>query len=66
MRNLRKDTGGYALLYVMVVIILRCAVAMMICTVAMQNLQSQQDSVQRMEDKYAAQGRSRRSLPSFK
>ena len=56
MRNLRKDTGGYALLYVLVVIILLCAVAMMICTVSMQNLTAQQKSVERMVDKYAAQG----------
>lgn len=56
MRNLRKDQGGYALLYVMVVIILLCAVAMMICTVAMRNLQSQQASVERMVEKYEAQG----------
>ena len=56
MRNLRKDTGGYALLYVLVVIILLCAVAMMICTVSMQNLTAQQKSVERMADKYAAQG----------
>lgn len=56
MRNLRKDQGGYALLYVLVVIILLCAVAMMICTVSMQNLTAQQKSVERMVDKYAAQG----------
>ena len=56
MKNLRKNTGGYALLYVMVVIILLCAVAMMVCTVAMQNLQAQQKSVEQMEAKYEAQG----------
>lgn len=56
MKNLRKNTGGYALLYVMVVIILLCAVAMMVCTVAMQNLQAQQKSVEQMQEKYEAQG----------
>ena len=56
MKSLRKDTGGYALLYVMVIVFVLCAISMMICTVALRNLQSQEASVERMEEKYAAEG----------
>ena len=56
MKSLRKDTGGYALLYVMVIVFVLCAISMTICTVALRNLQSQEASVKRMEEKYAAQG----------
>lgn len=56
MKHLKKDTGGYALLYVLVIVMVLAAISMMICTVALRNLQSQQAAVERMADKYAAQG----------
>lgn len=56
MKHLKKDTGGYALLYVLVIVMVLVAISMMICTVALRNLQSQQAAVERMADKYAAQG----------
>lgn len=56
MKSLRKDTGGYALLYVMVIVFVLCAISMTICTVALRNLQSQEASVKRMEEKYTAEG----------
>lgn len=56
MKHLKKDTGGYALLYVLVIVMVLAAISMMICTVALRNLQSQETAVERMADKYAAQG----------
>ena len=56
MKHLKKDTGGYALLYVLVIVMVLVAISMMICTVALRNLQSQQAAVERMANKYAAQG----------
>lgn len=56
MKYLKKDTGGYALLYVLVIVMVLAAISMMICTVALRNLQSQETAVERMADKYAAQG----------
>lgn len=56
MKSLRKEKGGYALLYVLVIVMVLVAISMMICTVALRNLQSQQAAVERMADKYAAQG----------
>lgn len=55
-QSLRKEKGGYALLYIMVVVMVLCAISMMICTVALRNLQSQEASVRRMQDLYAAEG----------
>lgn len=55
-QSLRKEKGGYALLYVMVVVMVLCAISVMICTVALRNLQSQEASVRRMQDLYAAEG----------
>lgn len=56
MKSLRKEKGGYALLYVLVIVMVLVAISMMICTVALRNLQSQQAAVERMANKYAAQG----------
>ena len=56
MKSLRKEKGGYALLYVLVIVMVLVAISMMICTVALRNLQSQQAAVERMAEKYAAQG----------
>ena len=56
MRTFRKDTGGYALLYVMVAVVVVCAVVMAVCSTALDNLAAQRSSVERMQAKYAAQG----------
>ena len=61
-RTFRKETGGYALLYVMVVIIVVAAIVMVICTNAMENYKAQQDSVSLMEKKYAVMGEVEKKL----
>lgn len=52
----KKDTGGYALAYVLVIILVLCAVAMSICAVALRNFQSQERSVAQTRQLYQAEG----------
>ena len=61
-RTFRKETGGYALLYVMVVIAVVAAIVMAICTTAVENYKAQQDSVSLMEKKYAVMGEVEKKL----
>lgn len=53
---MKKHDEGYVLAYVTVVLLLFCLIATMILTGAMKNLTIQQDTVQRMKDRYAAEG----------
>lgn len=53
---MRKHNEGYALPFVLVVITVLFLVALAISTVSLRNLQSQQASIQQMQDKYEAQG----------
>lgn len=50
----RKD--GYVLVYVMVVIVLLCTLAAIVCSVALQNLKAQNASLERTQDLYTAEG----------
>lgn len=53
---MKKHDEGYVLAFVLVVMIVLCLVALSIMSISLRNLQNQQASIQRMEDKYAAQG----------
>lgn len=53
---MKKYDEGYVLAYVTVVLLLFCLIATMILTGAMKNLTIQQDTVQHMKDRYAAEG----------
>ena len=53
---MKKHDEGYVLAYVTVVLLLFCLIATMILTGSMKNLTAQQDTIQRMEDRYAAEG----------
>lgn len=53
---MKKHDEGYALVLVLVVMIVLSLVAATVLTFSLRNLQNQQKSIQRMEDKYAAQG----------
>ena len=53
---MRKYNEGYALPFVVVVMLVLCLVAVSILTFSLQNLQNQQTSIERMQDKYEAQG----------
>ena len=53
---MRKYDEGYALPFAVVVMLVLCLVAVSILTVSLHNLQNQQASIERMQDKYEAQG----------
>lgn len=54
---MKKHNEGYALPFVLVVITVLCLIALAISSVSLRNMQSQQASIQRMQDKYEAQGK---------
>lgn len=56
MKKLRKDTGGYALIYVLIVVLVLCAVAVSVCTAALKNYQAQERSIRQTRQLYQAEG----------
>ena len=56
MRTIRRETGGYALLYVLIVVLVLCAGAMAICTVALRGYQGQLRPVEQTQQLYRAEG----------
>lgn len=53
---MKKRDEGYVLPLVLVVMVVLCLVAVSVMSFALNNYKSQQASVQRMQDQYAAQG----------
>lgn len=53
---MRKHNEGYALPFVLVVMTVLALVATSMMTLALRNLQNQRTSVERMQDRYAAEG----------
>ena len=56
MKKLRKGNGGYALVYVLIVVLVLCAVAVSVCTAALKNYQAQEESVRQTRQLYQAEG----------
>ena len=56
MKKLRKDNGGYALIYVLIVVLVLCAVAVSVCTAALKNYQAQERSIRQTQQLYQAEG----------
>lgn len=56
MKKLWKDNGGYALVYVLIVVLVLCAVAVSVCTAALKNYQAQERSVRQTQQLYQAEG----------
>lgn len=56
MKKLWKDTGGYALIYVLIVVLVLCAVAVSVCTAALKNYQAQERSIRQTQQLYQAEG----------
>lgn len=56
MKKLRTDTGGYALIYVLIIVLVLCAVAVSVCTAALKNYQAQEESVRQTRQLYQAEG----------
>lgn len=52
----KRNTDGFALIYVVVVIFILCAIALALMSSTLRTLQAQEASIRRMEQKYAAQG----------
>lgn len=56
MKKLWKDNGGYALVYVLIVVLVLCAVAVSVCTAALKNYQAQEESVRQTRQLYQVEG----------
>ena len=56
MKKLRTDNGGYALVYVLIVVLVLCAVAVSVCTAALKNYQAQERSIRQTQQLYQAEG----------
>ena len=56
MKKLWKDNGGYALAYVLIVVLVLCAVAVSVCTAALKNYQAQEESVRQTRQLHQAEG----------
>lgn len=56
MKKLWKDTSGYALVYVLIVVLVLCAVAVSVCTAALKNYQAQERSIRQTQQLYQAEG----------
>ena len=56
MKKLWKDNGGYALAYVLIVVLVLCAVAVSVCTAALKNYQAQERSLRQTQQLYQAEG----------
>lgn len=56
MKKLWKDNGGYALIYVLIVVLVLCAVAVSVCTAALKNYQAQERSIRQTRQLYQAEG----------
>lgn len=62
---MKKHNEGYALVLVLVVITVLCLVSMAMTASSLKNLKNQQDSIERMEAKYAAQGEIEKVIAGF-
>lgn len=56
MKKRWKDNGGYALVYVLIVVLVLCAVAVSVCTAALKNYQAQERSIRQTRQLYQAEG----------
>ena len=53
---MKKNSGGYVLVYVLIVIVLLSLLALGVCSIALRNLQTQQASVEQMQERYEVEG----------
>lgn len=54
---MKRNNGGYVLVYVMVVIVILCILVPAACSNSLQNLKAQQASIERMQQLYTAEGK---------
>ena len=55
--NIMKRNDGYALSYVLVILLVLSVIAISTLSAPLRNLQTQQTSIERMQEKYLAQGK---------
>lgn len=53
---MKKNSGGYVLIYILIVIVLLSLLALGVCSIALRNLQTQQASVEQMQERYEVEG----------
>lgn len=53
---MKKHSEGYVLVYVLIVVVILSLLALGVCSIALRNLQSQQASVEQMQERYEAEG----------
>lgn len=53
---MKRNNGGYVLVYVVVVIVILCILVPAACSNSLQNLKAQQASIERMQQLYTAEG----------
>lgn len=53
---MKKNSDGYVLGYVLIVIVLLSLLALGVCSIALRNLQTQQASVEQMQEQYETEG----------
>ena len=63
---MKKHDEGYALPLVIVVMLILCLVAVSVMSFSLRNLQSQQASIEQMQEQYAAQGKLERLIGILK
>lgn len=59
---MKKQDDGYVMAYVTVVLLLFCMIATMLLSGAMKNMQTQQNAIAQMRDRYAAEGLIERAI----
>lgn len=53
---MKKKSDGYVLVYVLIVIVVLSLLALGVCSIALRNLQTQQASVEQMQEQYKTEG----------
>lgn len=62
---MKKRDEGYVLAFVLIVIAVICLVAVSMMNVSLRNIQAQKASIERMEEKYSAQGEAEKVISSI-
>ena len=63
---MKKHNEGYTLVLVMVVLIVLSLLSTLILSASLRNLESQQNSVERMQDRYTARGQLEKMIQTMK
>lgn len=59
---MKKKSDGYVLVYVLIVIVVLSLLALGVCSITLRNLQTQQASVEQMQEQYEVEGQMERFI----